>query len=173
MLIAPGGLTNKRKLVTLENRHAQVLIDAEPFLANLGLGFELRCGPCRRAGKNALVVGGYDPKTSTFSMTCDCSERRYVGNDIVWPKAPTWSPLPKDRIFIQRQVPLNNWHVSRFNDLDRVLSLLKLQYALNCLQCMNDGNPTVVAGSRELELTIECQCAKRTYKPHDASATVH
>ncbi len=173
MLIAPNGLTNKRKILILEERHAQVLLDIEPFLMNLGLGVEIRCGVCRRAGKDALIRGGYSPETGELTMTCACTERKYMGRDLMWPKPPTWSPLAKDRIVVQRDVPLNNWHVARFDDMDRVLGLLKLQYALNCLQCQQDGRDNTVSGSKELELTLTCQCAKRIYKPRDVSATVH
>ncbi len=176
MLITTEGVTKKRKILVLEQRHAQVLLDLEPFLMNLGLGVEIRCISCLLAGrpvKDAVIKGGYDHESSTFSMMCACTERVYSGRDLIWPKPPTWSALAKDRIAIQRDVPLNNWHVSRCDDIDRVLTLLRLSYRFNCLQCASDGLSGDTGGSLELELTIECQCAKRTYSPHAAPVQVH
>ncbi len=176
MLIAQNGLTNKRQIVILDQRHAQLLLDMEPFLLGLGLGIEIRCYKCQRAGKSAkdtVVKGGYDRDTGEFTMTCGCTDRKYIGRDLIWPKEPKWTPLGRDRIMIQRTVPLNLWHVAQFDDIDRVLALLKMRYAVNCLQCYQDGRDNTIAGAQEAELTLTCQCAKRNYSPHAAPASVH
>jgi hypothetical protein len=162
--------------VTLTREQTQVLVNAEPFFMNAGLDAALWCIPCRKAKADFGCKGGFDPDRPEFTAECACRVRRYHGDDIVVPPAPTWTPLRSTTRQEKPVVQLSRQTMQFVDTFEQCLKSLELQYALYCLQCLAFGNASGVRGSKDstaLQTVFECDCTKRIYQGADAPATVH
>lgn len=167
MLVLPDGRKLHIKADVEMSRDAmQVLIDAEAFFVNMGLGFQLRCIDCMRSGDtdNAYCTGDVSDDHKAFTVECGCSKRVGRGDFTVppTPDVPTVrEPLPDGSKRRENITHAQVAHIMAFEAV--VFKSLKLQYLLRCLRCEMAGEMSngVCGVKDKTEFVMECACTKR------------
>jgi hypothetical protein len=168
MIVTPGGgKLHVRLPKEIPVSWMQVLLDSKVAFANMGIGIQLRCVECLKAGdsQGAFCVGSSNDDGTTFSVDCGCTSRTAIGA-FTMPLPPT-PPHERELLDPKRVELLPREFIEQMDALDRVIKLLKLQFLMRCLRCQMGGYNDGIYGARESTATLtvlECECTRREYR---------
>lgn len=159
----------------------QALMEFELMLASIGLELYMQCIKChpRFNPEGDLVAGDArkDGSVYTFTTECRCSKHVYRGDELIFPVAPSFTPIDADEEGSTRLQPLTREQMAKFSEADQLFRVLKMRHWFRCMNCRHQGRPTDgvwgVGDSTASEFIVQCACTKRVYSGADAAMPVH